>query len=346
MDEAQLLARLLARHSPSGAEGAAVREFVGIARTLGYRARIDRAGNGVAERGFGRPELLYLGHIDTVEGTRPVRVARGRIHGRGAVDAKGPLACALLAGIRADGPGTLRVVAAVREETDSAGARHLLRGRRPDGVVVGEPSGWDSVTIGYRGDLRVEVVFRARRSHWSSPARTAADTAVDWLARAREVVGARSSGTPFRTLTMKLVGLADDPAADPEEARLLLDLRLPPGLSSEEALALLPAEPGSPTVRTIARLEAVERPRTDPVVRALVSAVRAVGGSPTLFRRGGSSDLNLVVPAWGVPGAAYGPGDSRLDHTDHESVAVDELRRAGSVLERAFVELRARPVVV
>ncbi|MGI0129220.1 MAG: M20/M25/M40 family metallo-hydrolase, partial [Thermoplasmata archaeon] len=62
--------------------------------------------------------------MDTVEGRRPARRRGGKVHGRGAVDAKGALAAALCAGERFSGPGELTIVAAVGEETDGRGARH------------------------------------------------------------------------------------------------------------------------------------------------------------------------------------------------------------------------------
>ncbi len=343
LDETEVLTRLLSHPSPSGREADAVREFVRIARLLGYRARADRAGNGVATRGRGRPEIMFLGHIDTVEGDRPVRVVRGRVEGRGAVDAKGPLASALVAGARHAGPGAIRIVAAVREETDSAGAVHLLRGRAPDAVIVGEPSGWDGVTIGYKGDLRLEAVFRQPRSHWGAPVPTAADTAIAWVAAARQAFSPHVGETPFRSLSLKVVGLFASPDADPEEARLLLDLRLPPGVSTSDALALLPRGADGPAVRQLVRIEPAEVPRGNAAARALARAVRAEGGEPTLYRKSGTSDLNVVVPVWKVPAAAYGPGDSRLDHTDREAISVQELRRGAAVLTRAFDELARAP---
>ena len=339
MDEAAVLGRLLSHYSPSGREAAAVAEFVRIARELGYRARTDAVGNGIAVRGTGRPHLLFLGHIDTVEGDRPVRHVRGRLHGRGAVDAKGPLACALVAGARFAGVGTLRVVAAVREETDSAGAVHLLRGVRPDAVVVGEPSSWDGITIAYKGDLRLEATFERPRAHWSAPVPTAADAAVEWVSRTRAAFTPHVVDSPYRSLLVKVAGVHADPAADPEVARVLVDIRIPPGMSTGEVLELLPRDPPPSATRLVARIEPFERPRTDPVVQALTSSVRTQGGAPTLYRKTGTSDLNVVAPAWGIPGAAYGPGDARMDHTDHESVAVKDLRKAGAVLERAFALL-------
>ena len=62
-----------------------------------------------------------------------------------------------------------------------------------------------------------------------------------------------------------------------------------------------------------------------------------------LLRKLGTSDLNLAVPAWGCPAAAYGPGDSHLDHTDSESLDVQEFRRSIEVLHGAFSRLAARP---
>jgi [amino group carrier protein]-lysine/ornithine hydrolase len=343
MDDGEVLERLLVRYSPSGHEARAVAEFVRLARELGYRGRTDRAGNGVAEVGEGRPVVLFLGHIDTVEGRRPVVRRRGRLHGRGAVDAKGALAAALIAGRGFTGPGTYRVVAAVGEETDSRGARFLLRGPRPDAVIAGEPSRWDGLTVGYKGDLRLEATFRRPRTHWSSPYPTATDLAVAWAQGVRALTVPASGATPFRSLSAKVVGVASDPRSDPEVARVVVDLRIPPGATTAGVLAQLPVVDPVPKLTVLARLEPTESPKNDPVVAALVGAIRAVGGTPTLWRRGGTSDLNLVAPAWGLGGAAYGPGDSRLDHTSRESLSLRELGRAARVLRHALERLTGAP---
>ena len=343
MDEASVLERLLRQYSPSGHEESAVAEFRRLARALGYRARTDRVGNGIAETGRGRPLVLFLGHIDTVEGDRPVRRARGKIYGRGAVDAKGALAAALVAGQGFSGPGTFRVVAAVGEETDSRGARHLARGPAPDALIAGEPSGWNGVTIGYKGDLRLEATFSGPRRHWSSPFPTATDLALSWTAGVREIAQAHSAESPFRSLSAKAVGCSSDPSADPESATVTMDLRLPPGLSTGEVLAKLPTSPRRPRVRVLVRIEPAEIPRSDPVAVALCAAIRDAGGQPTLWRRTGTSDLNLVSRAWGIGGAAYGPGDSRLDHTDRELLSAAELRRAAGVLRGALDRLTRPP---
>ncbi len=263
----------------------------------------------------------------------------GRIYGRGSVDAKGAIAAALCAGREFSGPGELTIVAAVGEETDGRGARHLASHRGPDRVVVGEPSGWDGVTIGYKGELQIVATFRGRRTHYSSPTPTTTDLALDWTAAVRSLAAARHSESLFASLTAKTVAVDSRRKGDAETTRVTVDLRIPPGLSTSEVLALLPLEPGRPRVTIRIRAEPIEVGRTNPTVLALSAGIRALGERPTLWRKSGTSDLNVVVPAWGVPAAAYGPGDARLDHTARESLAEAELVRSVAVLRSAFDQL-------
>ena len=75
-------------------EGEAVEWLVARMAERGFRASVDDAGNAVGDIGDGRVHVVLLGHIDTVPGEIPVRVEDGELVGRGAVDAKGPLAAA------------------------------------------------------------------------------------------------------------------------------------------------------------------------------------------------------------------------------------------------------------
>ena len=343
MDELTALERLVRAYSPSGHEEGAVEEFVRLAGELGYATHVDAAGNGIARLGSGRPRLLFLGHIDTVDGELPVRRRAGWLYGRGAVDAKGPLVAALFAGRGRSGPGEYRVVAAVGEETDSRGARHLARGVRPDAVIAGEPSGWDGVTLGYKGELEVVATFQGRRTHYSSPEPTAMDRAVDWVGRVRALASEHRDPSPYRSLSAKVVSLGSRREGGGEEAEVRVDLRLPPGLATADLIRTLRQLPGPVAYRFPIRVEPVEVERTNPVVEGLVAGIRAVGGRPTLYRKGGTSDLNLVMRAWGsVPGAAYGPGDAHLDHTDRERIGARDLRRGATVLRAALERLAAR----
>jgi len=344
VDDGALLERLVRCYSPSGHERRAVGAFVAAARTLGYRTTVDGVGNGIARRGHGRPETMFLGHIDTVVGERPVRWSGGRLHGRGVVDAKGALAAALLGGADFSGPGTVTIVAAVGEETDSRGARRLLRGRRPDAVIAGEPSGWDGLTVGYKGDLRIARTFRGRRRHYSAPYPTAADRAVAWCAAVRAWAEARTTESLFRSVTAKTITFETGPPGDAEVARATIDLRLPPGLPVREALHALPGDSAESALEVEVSIDPCDTGSGNPVARALIAGIRAAGGRPTIYRKAGTSDLNLAVAAWGIPGAAYGPGDSRLDHTARERLDRRDLGRAAAVLRTAFAALSTRGI--
>jgi LysW-gamma-L-lysine carboxypeptidase len=79
--------------------------------------------------------------------------------------------------------------------------------------------------------------------------------------------------------------------------------------------------------------------RNDAVARALSGAIRAEGGVPKPKLKTGTSDMNVVSPVWRCPIAAYGPGDSMLDHTPRERLEIAEYLRSIRVLARALSTL-------
>jgi LysW-gamma-L-lysine carboxypeptidase len=145
----------------------------------------------------------------------------------------------------------------------------------------------------------------------------------------------------FLSRTSKVVSVRTTDGGGLDKVEAVVDLRLPPGLSTQAARAELPPLAEGDTMEVLAEVEPYLAERTDPVVQALAGGIRAVGGHPTYFKKGGTSDLNIAAPAWGIGGAAYGPGDGHLDHTDFESLDVEELERASRVLRHAFERLAA-----
>src|SRR5207244_9199538 len=80
----------------------------------------------------------------------------------------------------------------------------------------------------------------------------------------------------------------------------------------------------------------VRTPRTSALARRFARAIRHQDGVPRFKLKTGTSDLNVLTPAWGCPALAYGPGDSRLDHTPEEHLSIGELERAVDVLDVAL----------
>ncbi len=339
MDEVDALLRLIRAYSPTGRERPAVRVFGEIAQALGYRFRIDQIGNGIATLGRDDPQMMFLGHIDTVEGVIPIRATRQSIAGRGACDAKAALVAALFAGAAVHRSGQLQIVAAVGEERDSRGANYLTSRHRPAYLIVGEPTGWEGITIAYKGELRLSAEFHGKRSHLSSPAPSTADRAVEWVAHVRRVCERRSGPTPFLSVTMKVVEIGSRLHHGAELVKVDLDLRLPPATQSPVILKEITESASRPRITVVSRVDPVEVDRPNSVIQALSAAIRREGGTPTLYRKGGTSDLNTVLPIWDCPAAVYGPGDSHLDHTDRERTGILDLRHAIRVLEGAWTRL-------
>jgi LysW-gamma-L-lysine carboxypeptidase len=53
----------------------------------------------------------------------------------------------------------------------------------------------------------------------------------------------------------------------------------------------------------------------------------------------GTSDMNILAPIWRCPALAYGPGDSKLDHTPDEAIDLEEFERGVHVLTHALLQL-------
>jgi LysW-gamma-L-lysine carboxypeptidase len=332
-----LLSRMISIPSPSGHERELADFLAGQLGSLGFDAGVDAAGNVVGEIGAAaRPRILLLGHIDTVPVTTPPRRVGSVLYGRGAVDAKGPLATmTIAAAAAADLPARFVVAGAVGEEVPgSRGARHLLATQpTPDAVIIGEPSGWDGVCLGYQG--RTGIVYRVDRpaQHTSGPHERAVELAADFWHHVCDRLRATAvPGQSFASGTAALVRLR----GDIEHAMAEITCRVPPGFDFDTFHADLVAAGGGGTVELDERVPAIRRSRRDPVVRALVAGVRAEGVPVSLKVKSGTSDMNVVAPHWPVPMGAYGPGDAHLDHTDHEHIDVRELHRAIRVLGRAL----------
>jgi len=348
MNDAALLEALVRIPSVTDGEAEAVRFLQAQARADGLRVIEDAAGNFIAEAGHGPRLLLVVGHIDTVPGHIPVRVEDGTLWGRGSVDAKSPLVAAYCAARRHRDSAdlTIRVVGAVDEEGDSRGAKALDPGLRPDWILVGEPSGAHGLTLGYKGILRGAFSLRRYRAHGAHPGRTAVEDAIAYWNDVTVTYGLEDR---FDAMQGHLTHLASssDGLVDKVEARF--HLRLPPGFHPNAVHAEL--------VRIAARHDvAVERhesmppalaSKRTPLVAAFLDAIRTQGGMPRLLRKTGTADFNLLAERHpGVPIAAYGPGDSSLDHTPEERIALAEFAQGVDILDGVMARLAKTPATV
>ncbi len=304
---------------------------------LGMRAERDAAGNAVGIIGDGERQVVLLGHIDTVPGVVPVRRENGALYGRGSVDAKGPLAAFVCAAARATIPDGWQVVVvgAVEEEwATSKGAHYAATRYRPQWCIIGEPSGWDRITLGYKGRLLAHYSLRQPGAHSAGQTPSAAEQAVAFWNRVAAICAEMSVGQE-RAFDQVTPGLRSINAVSDglyETAKMVIGFRLPPGVSPHEVEARLAGLAAPAEVQFTGHETAFRAEKNTPVARAFLRAIRAEGGTPAFKVKTGTSDMNVVAPVWRCPIVAYGPGDSALDHTPDEHVPIEDFQKAVRVL--------------
>src|SRR5437667_6656643 len=243
----ELLEEMLSIPSPSTQERALGQWLVSRLRAMGFAARRDEVGNVVAFWGSGPREVLLLGHIDTVPGFIPVRREGDRLSGRGAVDAKGPLAAAITAVARQPAGAAYRftVIGAVEEEGSSRGARHLKSRRPPDQLVILEASGWEAVTLGYKGSLRLRYRLSIPMGHGAGPNESAADRAIAFVRRVQDYAAEQAAPTlpsprgggtmaSFDRLDTRVLRFHGDHDGFRDTATMTIGLRPPPNFDADD----------------------------------------------------------------------------------------------------------------
>jgi LysW-gamma-L-lysine carboxypeptidase len=351
-DEArELLIELVGTPSVSGEERACAERLEAFFEERGRRVWIDDVGNVRAPLDDG---VLLTSHIDTVPGDIPVRVesvpadeARygGQpaadddpveiLRGRGSVDAKGSLAAMAVVAART-GASFLGVTG---EEVDSRGSRHVVddRDNVPDAVVNGEPSGWEGITLGYRGLLAGTYVATSESGHSSRPDNNAIQDALHWWQDVETEFAPGEWVPVFERVTCKPVDIDGGISTDGLSVETTMDvqLRVPPEYTTDEIREIADGSLVNGTVNWHDRVEPVMMSPRTPVARAFRGAVRSEGGEPRLLRKTGTSDMNVFAQHWDCPMVTYGPGDSDLDHAPSEHLPLPEYDASLRVLERA-----------
>ena len=298
-------------------------------------------------------------HLDTVSPHVPAERDGDLLHGRGACDAKGPLAAMLAAfcGCKPD-QGRLTLAATPDEETYSTGAAALvpsldLDPERGDWVIVGEPTGLD-VCNAAKGRFEGHVTITGERAHAAEPhtgrnAITMAGRVLDALAgfddRPDGLAAHPDLGAP--TLTPTVVAGGDATNQVPAECEIVLDRRsVPPETAAGFASALneyLGDRVPSPdavsfalTERETPFLEAFETPADERVVRVLRAAS---GGTVRPF----TAATEASYFAREVPTVVFGPGDladedGPVAHADREYVRLSDIELAAAILGDALAD--------
>jgi acetylornithine deacetylase len=316
--------------------------------------------------GGGR-SLVLNGHVDVVPAGDETlwdrtpysgELADGRVHGRGAVDAKGPLA-ALLYGIAAarelaGGPlGDLTLVSVADEESGGmCTLDSLLAGYTADAALVGEPTGI-GIAPAARGATGFRVTVRGRQAHAG-----AAFEGVNAIAKAAALVAAieelqrrldrEQPNELYRQLPVAhafnigtiqgggFTGVVPDACTLAGVAPAIGDETVADAKASLKAAvdAVAAGDPwlaeNPPALEwTPPCFEPSHTPVDHELVRTAAYAVeRELGSAPAIGPLLGGSDLRFYTRYHGIPGIHLGPGTLRLAHGTNEALPVHELLAA------------------
>lgn len=365
---------LIAIPGLSGQEDDVARRVFQEMEAIGLEnVRADDTGNVIGVvRGRGEaPAAMLSCHLDVVaEGDHSEwevppfsgEVRDGFLHGRGAMDIKGPLALQTYAAASmiGDAPGDVIVAHTVYEERGGLGMKHLLEtGEVEPGVVIIGESTHGDICIGHRGRAELEVVLTGLAGHASAPERAA--NALDLLSdvllavedlsanqESNELLGAAS------VVTTMVDVLPQTRNVIPDRVIVALDWRILPGDDHDSLVrrvreAIEARIPSLPDSLAYEVRMATERQVTytgivadrnlftpgflmDPSHPVVDAAARAVG------RRGDATEA-AEVRMWtfatdggwshgvnGIPTVGFAPGEERFAHTNRERMLVEEAR--------------------
>jgi len=345
MGEFDTLVGLVSRYGPSGQEHIAAEWLVERMKSLHYdEAFLDPAGNAVGVMGHGPKEVVLLGHIDTVPGEIPVRVTDNILYGRGSVDAKGPLA-SFVDAVAQVGPKEgwqFVVIGAVEEERDSEGARFIVDRYYPDFAIIGEPTQWDRLGMGYKGSAWANICVNREQAHSASGAQTAPEAAIEVWLNIKSYVDSFNAQRrkTFDQILLTLRGMDSSSDEFEQWARLKVGVRLPLDVPPEDWYTELEKLAQGATVEPLGfAIPAWACDKNTQLVKSFLRGIRSQGGEPRFVYKTGTSDLNITVPVWKCPALVYGPGDSALDHTPNEHISLHEYAKAVSVLSHSLTDL-------
>ena len=364
--------------SVTPAEGGALSYLGGVLERAGFaveRPVFSEPGtpdieNLYARVGTAGPCLLLAGHTDVVPAGDAAAwrhdpfggvVEAGELHGRGAVDMKGGLAClaaAVLGFLAARGPdfgGSIAFLVTGDEEGPAVnGTVKLLawaaaRGERFDHCILAEPTNparlGEMIKIGRRGSLTGRITVHGRQGHVAYPHR--AENPIPGLLRLASALIADplDGGTAhFDASNLEFTTIdVGNPATNviPASAKAVFNVRFNDDWTAEtlgaEIRRRLEAAAGN-AVRFSLDLQPSNAPafltQPDAFVDLVADAIEAeTGRRPALSTTGGTSDARFIKDA--CPVIEFGLVGRTMHETD-ERVALADLERLTAIYGRVL----------
>ena len=357
--------------SPPGNEGEVAARVMRELIALGFQdVRTDDVGNviGIAPGRGAKPAVMLNSHMDVVDvGDVSTwehdpfggEIAGGFLHGRGAMDIKGPLALQTYAAahfIAHPAAGDVIVAHTVLEERGGWGMASLMATGevRPGAVIIGEATNGD-VCIGHRGRAELVIELQGVAGHASAPERArnplhglpAVLAALQTFAAHLDGDDALGASTAAPTMIETLPRSRN---VIPDRARIILDWRVLPGMLPDAVLGrlrehldtvqlpsglMLDVRYSTEVQHTWTGRQEERRLFTpgfymepsDPLVRAAARTVTtSTGRAPAIRPWTFATDGGHSRGIHGIPTIGFAPGEERFAHTNRERLELESAR--------------------
>lgn len=324
----------------------------------GFITRLDDVGNVHGIIKGGHPRVLLCGHMDTVPGQIPVKLKDGILYGRGSVDAKGPLAAIIVATsqlLREGYKGGLHIVGAVDEEGRGRGVKHILEeGVNTDYAIFGEPTNVNTITIGYRGSLLLNIRVETETGHSSAP--WLFDNAIEkamelWYQIKNRYVCEGNVESRFHSTSACLERIRGGGSGSvvPPNCDIQIGIRIPPSIKVDEMIeevsrTIMDFKSQNTDIEInkdiLDSTEAYIADSRSSLVRSLSQAIWIVRRERVkLIYKTGTGDMNNFGNRIDIPVVTYGPGDPHLDHTPKEHINIDDYLASIKVIKQTLLNL-------
>jgi len=348
--------KLIQRESVTPDDGGCQNYINRLLAPLGFfRTSVDVGGvtNSIYTRQGEMPgTLAFAGHTDVVP-TGPVEkwkhppfcgeIVDGMLHGRGAQDMKGAVACwiAAVGKLCAEYTPipTIQLLITSDEEGESIdGTIRIMEqmqadGTLPDACIVGEPSCSDKVgdTIrrGRRGVTQIKAVFHGKQGHSAYP--QDADNAIHHAAPALARIAAIDWGEAaegFPPTSCQITNVNGGTGATnviPGFCEALIDIRYNPANNFDSIKEAIEAACADCDVSLEFDHTATAFSTADgPFLDLVCNSIHSITGIKTVRDTGGGTSDGRFLAAAGVPVVELGTTNSTI-HQINEQVAVSEL---------------------
>ncbi len=319
--------------------------------------------NLVVEISKGKPSLMLTSHLDTVpagdELLNPV-IVNGKLYGRGSCDAKGCVAAICTAALRAKPEIGLKLAFTSDEEVGGvAGLGYVFEKERADAVLIGEPTGSDTIGVLQAAVLAVDIEFRGESGHTASQDSKegaiyrASKYIVEKVESFRRLRGSfESYRSFFSQLGLEFCIKTWHAVFNPSMIRggvkrnvvapkcvVNADVRFAPWINVEDVRRELYADNVEFRVEGFLQpygvmCDGVDRERDVSFLKVVTDAIRRQGLNPKAVFSLGVGDTRHVRKH-GVPAFYLGPGGENL-HGEDEFVYIHELERTVDVYKKVI----------